>query len=1041
MKLKFKNQDFQNVAVNAVCDLFRGQKKRRDTFDIVNESQFTLLDGVGVRNVLDIDNEQITENMQEVQTRHSLPLTVLDSADESQARHFCIEMETGTGKTYVYTNTIFELNKQYGFTKFIIVVPSVAIREGVFTSFKATQEHFANLYDNVPVRWFIYDSKKLSQVRLFATSSDIEIMIINIDAFKKAENIINQVQDRLTGDTAMGYIQNSCPIVIIDEPQSVDNTSKAKEAIASLNPLFVLRYSATHKQKINLLYRLTPVDAYQMGLVKQICVSSNEIESDYNRPYIRLVSVSNKNGFSANIEIDKKGRGIAVERKIVSIKADADIFKLSGERELYRGYNVVGIDCTAGNEGIEFSDGQFLHVGEAFGNVDENVIKRSQIRRTVETHLEKELRYIDKGIKILSLFFIDEVAKYRKPDGSKGLYADMFEQCYLDLINLPKFVQLKNKFSSDVGRVHDGYFSQDKKGVLKNTRGDTLDDYGIYNTIMKDKEWLLSFACPLRFIFSHSTLKEGWDNPNVFQVCTLLEQKAVFTARQKVGRGLRLCVNQDGERVEDRNVNVLHVMASESFAEFADNLQREIEQETGLKFGVLDWSSLKGWSFATSSIFKQSVGHEQAKTILDYVKASEKGDEKPIIATELNEIAQKVVQIAKTGEEVTVENIASMTYEKTEEYIKTISSDDLQELFLHFEKKNYINKDGVIKDKLKVALQNKTIDLPQKFEAAREKIEFVIAKADIKPPIENHAKEVKVKIKKQVMVSEGFLSLWNKIKGKTSYRICIDENILKQRAIAKLSEIEPVSSAKIVTRTARFNVEKSGITFRNEYERAQSMTDVVNRLPNFIRMVDDECFISRRTAIEILTESGRVVDFINNPQKMTEIFIDVLRSVQSSMEIDGISYKRLDGDEYYLQEIFDSEELIGYLDKNAVFVDNSLYDHILYDSTTVERPFAIALDNDPDVKMFFKIPDKFKIQTPIGTYNPDWAVYLDKDGVEKLYFVLETKGVSGSIAMENLRPSEKQKIICGKKHFEALSNDVVFPANPVKDWFEFKRSL
>jgi len=504
MKLKFKTQAFQTDAVSAVVDLFRGQNWRQDTFTITNEQQLSLDEGLGVRNTLTITDDQLLANMREVQKRHSLQLT-----GDLAGNQFCVEMETGTGKTYVYTKTFYELHKQYGFTKFIVVVPSVAIREGVYKSFQITADHFAAAYDNTPCRCFIYDSKKLSQVRLFATSSDIEIMIINIDAFKKSENIINQALDRLNGDAAISFVQSTRPIVVIDEPQSVDNTPKAKEAIASLNPLCVFRYSATHREKINLLYRLTPVDAYQMGLVKQICVSSNQVESDFNRPYIRLVSVSNENGFSARVEIDKSGKSGKVERKVMTIKPGADLYALSGQRDLYDGYSVAGIDCTPEREGIEFADGQILPLGKAWGDIDENLMKRAQIRRTIEAHLEKELRYTEKGIKVLSLFFIDEVAKYRTAEGDKGIYADMFEECYTELLALPKFAELRGKFSAAVGSVHDGYFSQDKKGNYKNTKGDTADDYDTYNTIMKDKEWLLSFDCPLRFIFNHSALKEA----------------------------------------------------------------------------------------------------------------------------------------------------------------------------------------------------------------------------------------------------------------------------------------------------------------------------------------------------------------------------------------------------------------------------------------------------------------------------------------------------------------------------------------------------
>ncbi|MFR9542283.1 MAG: DEAD/DEAH box helicase family protein [Rikenellaceae bacterium] len=379
MKLKFKNQEFQSDAVNVVADLFLGQEQLHSSFAIEMESANSMLEtDYGIGDKLVVDTKTVAENMHAVQKRQSLPLT------DCEDMQFSIEMETGTGKTYVYTKTAFELNKRYGFTKFIIVVPSVAIREGVYKSLQVTSDHFANQYDNVPCRYFIYNSARLSDVRQFATSANIEIMIINIDAFKKAENIINQAQDKLNGETAMRYIRDTNPVVIIDEPQSVDNTDKAKEAIASLNPMCVLRYSATHREKINLLYRLTPVDAYQMGLVKQICVSSNQSVNDFNKPYIRLVSVSNDNGFSAKVEMDIQDKKGKVSRKTITIKPDSDLFMLSGEREMYDGYAVSGIDCTAGFEAVEFSNSEVVRLGKAIGEVDESVIKRAQIRRTIE---------------------------------------------------------------------------------------------------------------------------------------------------------------------------------------------------------------------------------------------------------------------------------------------------------------------------------------------------------------------------------------------------------------------------------------------------------------------------------------------------------------------------------------------------------------------------------------------------------------------------------------------------------------------------------
>lgn len=763
LKLKFTNQKFQTDAVNAVVDLFEGQEKQSATFSVVKEAQTSLFrKEFGVGNALLIDNKKLLENMHSVQKRNLLPLTDLISDSEnsspisdniSQAKsslQFSIEVETGTGKTYVYTKTIFELKRRYGFTKFIIVVPSVAIREGVYKSFEITKEHFLLQYDRVPYRYFIYNSAKLSDVRQFATSSNIEIMIINIDAFKKAENIINQAQDKLNGETAMRYIQDTNPIVIIDEPQSVDNTLKSKEGIALLNPLCVFRYSATHREKINLLYNLTPVDAYQMGLVKQICVSSSQIADGFNKAYMKLISVSNKNGFKAKIEMDIRNKSGKISRKAVTIKPGADLFFISGEREVYRGYSIVGIDCTPGFESIEFSNFQKLKLGKSFGNIDENIIKRAQIRQTIETHLEKELRYFGREIKVISLFFIDEVKKYRTENDEKGIYAKMFEESYNELMSLPKFEIVRKHFLTATQSVHNGYFSQDRKGNYKNTRGDTLDDYNVYNTIMKDKEWLLSFDCPLRFIFSHSALKEGWDNPNVFQVCTLIEQKSTFTCRQKVGRGLRLCVDQDGERIRDRNINILHVMANESFADFANKLQKEIEDETGFKFGILQIGLFSGIVYKEKKEVIKSVTEPQTRIIVETLKNAGYIDKnsQPTgklqtnfeineieFPTELEPVKGKIIEIIKNTDRVMNHELENITYTETLTEEKVVSYDDAKELMEHFEEKGYISKDGKIKDVMKDALLKGTLDLSKKFENARERFENIIKKADKCPPI------------------------------------------------------------------------------------------------------------------------------------------------------------------------------------------------------------------------------------------------------------------------------------------------------------------
>ena len=1044
MKLKFKDQDFQTAAVEAVAGLFAGQERSRATFSVMEEGQLPDQTSfgpaeLGVGNVLRLTNEALTANMRAVQKRNLLPMT-----DSAASRQFCVEMETGTGKTYVYTKTIFELNRRYGFTKFIVVVPSVAIREGVYKSFQVTQEHFALQYDSVPCRYFIYNSAKLSDVRQFAASANIEVMIINIDAFKKAENIINQAQDKLNGETAMGFIRDTHPIVIIDEPQSVDNTPKAKEAIVSLNPLCVLRYSATHREKINLLYRLTPVDAYQMGLVKQIAVSSNQVSGGFNQPYVRLLSVFNEKGFRAKVEMDVKGKTGAVARKTVTVKPGDDLFLLSGRRELYEGYTVAGIDCTPGYEHIEFGNTQEVALGKAIGDIDENVVKKAQIRRTVEDHLDKELRYMGRGIKVLSLFFIDKVDKYRHEDGTPGIYAEMFEDCYRELIAKEKYAPIRERFSADVSKLHNGYFSQDKKGRLKDTKGDTQADDDTYNTIMRDKEWLLSFDCPLRFIFSHSALKEGWDNPNVFQVCTLIEQKSTFTCRQKVGRGLRLCVNQAGERVEDRDINVLHVMANESFAEFAATLQQEIEDETGVKFGVLNLSLFSGMVYEEKRQEERTVTAEQAQRVVETLKTTGAIDEggkvhpatkveEIVLPPELEEVRETVRAAVEQKEPVTAQALVGTVYTATVVEEKTISYDDAQELLEHFQKKDYITPTGKIKDTMKNALKAGTLELPKKYEAARGRFEAIIANADRKPPVRDASRDVTVRLNKQVMLSPEFLELWGKIKQKTTYRVSIDTEELVKRCVKALREMPKLQKTRLVSQTADIHLEQAGVSHT---ERETRFTDVDNAyrvLPDLIAILSDAALLTPATVNRILLESGRCGDFLNDPELFLEKASEIIRDNRHALAIDGIRYLKLDGEEYYVQEIFDSAELLANLDRNAVKVEHSVYDYIVYDSTTIEKPFALALDRDPDVKMFFKIPERFKIETPIGTYNPDWAVYLTRNGEEKLYFILETKGTTN---LFDLRTPEQLKIRCGKKHFEALENGVEMQA--VKNWSEFK---
>lgn len=962
MKLKFKKQEFQDKAVMSVVDLFRGAKNVPTTFsmqklDILDFSKDELL---GYGNSLDLSMEQIEKNMNEIQDRNLLPLTDLKEL------RFNVEMETGTGKTFVYTKTILELHKQYGFKKFVVIVPSVAIREGAYKSMQTTRDYFKREYEGITLKPFIYNSNKLYEIKDFAQSTNLEIMIINIDAFKKSENLFNQPpKDSFSMDrTAKEYMQECKPIIIIDEPQSVDNTSKSREAIESLNPLFELRYSATHRQKINTVYRLTPVDAYNMHIVKQICVVNNTLADDYNKPYIKLLSVDASSGYKAKLEVDIKKKEGTTKRETITVGPNTNLVAKTG-RDIYDGYIVAGINAMEGFEEIEFTNTESLMLGQSIGDIDESVKKREMIKRTIEAHLDKERMYIQKGIKVLSLFFIDEVAKYRVYDNEesdKGEYAKMFEDCYEELINLPRYKEIKDFYNTDVSKVHDGYFSKDKKGKIKNTREgkESQDDYDTYALIMKEKEKLLSFDCPVRFIFSHSALKEGWDNPNVFQICTLIENRTTFTCRQKIGRGLRLCVNQDGERVDDKNINILHVIAEENFAEFADKLQKEIEEETGIKFGILD-----------------------------------------------------------------IDMFVNISYTDEQGQEKTTSATDARELLDFFRTKNYIDTKGKMKDTLKNDLKNGTIDLPKKFERAKDRIVNQIEKADKKVVVMPAYKQVCVKRKDNLFEEPEFQSIWNKIKQKTIYRINMDKDKLIEKCVKSISEMPQIQKIKIAKETVKINIDKSGIDYTSQGAKFEEV-DSEFLIPDIIREISENCKLTRNTVGQIIIKSNRLQDFVNNPQRYIEEVTKIINYVRANECIDGITYTKQTGKSYSFVDIFDLEsnsEVFAYLDKNAIAVEHSLYDHVVYDNSGIERDFATELDNDTDVKLFFKIPDKFKIPTPIGNYTPDWAVYVETEDEKKLYFVIETKGSTNYL---DLRDRESIKIKCGKKHFEALGQDVSF---------------
>ncbi|MDA8226713.1 MAG: DEAD/DEAH box helicase family protein [Desulfitobacterium hafniense] len=973
MKLKFEaDLEYQKQAVAVVVDLFKGQTPMQSNFTVTAYAgQIGMYDTEhGVGNKLELDEEDILNNLGEVQLRNGIAQTKSLRAGQYD---FDVEMETGTGKTYVYLRTIFELNKSYGFSKFIIVVPSIAIKEGVFKSLQITKEHFKGLYDNRIYEFFLYNSEKLEEVRNFAVSDNIQIMVINIDAFRKSfddpdkenkANIIHRPNDKLNGMKPIELIRETCPFVFIDEPQSVDTTPKSKEAIRSLNPLCTLRYSATHVDKHNLVYKLDAVDAYELGLVKQIEVAAFESKHYHNKAYLKLLSVENKKSpITAKIEIDIHSRG-KIERKTVTVRRGDDLYDKSGGRAVYEGYIINEIYCEAGNEYVDFtSNSEILRIGSALGDIDDLAIKRQQIRKTIEEHLDKELRLNYHGIKILSLFFIDKVANYRYYDEEgnpqKGKYAKIFEEEYLDLIRKPKYNTLFKDIDLETAAdgVHNGYFSQDKKGVLKDTNGNTAADDDAYNLIMRDKEKLLSFDSKLRFIFSHSALREGWDNPNVFQICTLNETKSDIKKRQEIGRGLRLCVNQSGERLRGFEINTLTVMANESYESFAKALQSEIEKEVGIKFGVIE----------THTFANIPVQQNDGSTSYLGQQASEK-------------------------------------------------------LYAFYEQNGYIDNKGKVTDKLKTALKNNTLELPHEYEQSRNAIVNISKKVSGNLNIKNNADKQKVSLNKQVFLNDDFKLLWDKIKYKTTYSVDFDSDELIEKCCSEMQRNLSVESAKLIYSKALLDIEAGGVVVRENDRTAVYVSKHKENLPDIISFLQNETNLTRRTIVTILKRSDTLDLFKKNPQKYMDETAKIISAKMRLMIVDGIKYTKIGDEEFYVQEIFNNDELFGYISKNMVESKKSLYEYVICDSDN-EAGFAQKFEQNKSVKLYAKLPNRFKISTPLGSYNPDWAVLIDKNGEEKLYFVLETKA---NIMSEALRPTESAKIQCGYKHFEALNNDVVF---------------
>ena len=972
MKIKFDpNQTHQSLALESVYNVFEGQELNKTVFSMptLQHSDTSMADlysnqtEMGYANRIKLLPEEVLENVRQIQLKNGLK----QSKGEMKSLDFTVEMETGTGKTYVYLRSMFEMHKLYGFTKFIVVVPSIAIKEGVLKSLQMTEDHFRGLYDNTPFDYFTYDSKDLSKVRSFATNDYIQIMVINIDAFRRSftdktketsANIIHRWNDKMQG-VPIEFIKETNPVVIIDEPQSVDTTKKASEAIKSLNPLCTFRYSATHVDKHHMLYKLDSIDAYEQKLVKQIEVASIQVKDGNNKAYIKLLSVDNKNGHRARIEVDVQQKG-NVKKKPFWVKSGQDLMELT-KRSIYDGYIVNDIYCEEGNEYIDFtSKEEIIRLNHAIGEVNEDEYKRLQIRKTIEEHLDKELRLTPMGIKVLSLFFIDKVSNYRDYDApdTKGKYARMFEEEYAKAIKKPKYNSLFSDMDTDSlpELVHEGYFSADKKG-LKDTSGTTKADEDTYTLIMKDKEKLLSFDSKLKFIFSHSALKEGWDNPNVFQICTLNETKSTIKKRQEIGRGLRIAVNQDGERVHGFEVNTLTVMANESYEDFVEGLQKEIEKEEGIRFGVV-----------TDHLFANIVIQDEDG------------------------------------------NDMFLGAEKSEAIHK------------HLLEQNYIDSRDKVTDALRVALKADDVALPEDCADYADQIVSSLKKIAGGLNIKNNDDKRTVQLNKAVFESPEFKELWEKVKYKTTYNVDFDPEELIKNCAEKIKNTLVVGKTKFTYEKATAEITRSGVDVMEMRESTHLYDARDYRLPDILSYLQNETNLKRRSILDILLKSERLESFKNNPQKFIDEVKGIIKREMSRFVVDGIKYQKIGDDYFYAQELFENEELIGYLNKNMIEAERSIYDHVVYDSDT-ESKMAQSFEINDEVKVYAKLPSWFKIDTPLGTYNPDWAVLMEMDGTERLYFVVETKNTgTGTVIEDLLKASEQDKIACGRKHFEALNS-------------------
>lgn len=998
MKLQFKHQKFQADAAKAVVDVFAGQPyltptymmdRGNGTYQLSIDEDKNFTGWSNQKLVPELSDPVILEHIQKIQrTNQIAPSPKLEGRF-----NLTIEMETGVGKTYTYIKTMYELNKHYGWSKFIIVVPSVAIREGVYKSFLTTQEHFAEEYGK-KIRFFIYNSAQLTEIDRFASDNSINVMIINSQAFnakgKDARRIYMKL-DEFRSRRPIDIIAKTNPILIIDEPQSVEG-KQTKERLKEFCPLFTLRYSATHKSDsiYNMIYRLDAMEAYNKRLVKKIAVKGiTETGSTATDSYIYLESINlSKKDPTATIQFEmKSASGIRKVSRTVGI--GFNLYDNSGHMEEYRN-NFVVKHIDGRDDSLEFLNGIKLYAGDVIGKVDENQLRRIQIRETILSHIQRERRLFYKGIKVLSLFFIDEVAKYKQYDAAgqpcNGIYAEMFEEEYTDIIDNLQFAIGEDEYIKYLNSIkpsatHAGYFSVDKKGKMIDSKmakkETTSDDIDAYDLIMKNKELLLDRnpqRSPVRFIFSHSALREGWDNPNVFQICTLKQSGSDVRKRQEVGRGLRLCVNQDGERMDSgvlgndvHNINVLTVIASESYESFAKGLQSEMADA-----------------------------------------------------------------VANRPKAVTPELFIGKTITDTHGNTDVITDNMAREIYVGLRMEGYIDKQGALTDKYYEDKANGEIKLTDEVAGSAESVIGIIDSiydAKAMQPENARSNNVELSVDEDKLAMPEFKALWNRINAKSVYAVNFDTDELVRKAVDALDRKLRVSKIYFKVETGAMEQIKSKAELESGEsfvkEETGSYGAAIHASSNvkydLVGKLVDETGLTRKAVIAILKGIQPSVfnQFKDNPEEFIIKAAALINDEKATAVIEHITYNVLD--ERYGMDIFTEPTIKGKLGVNAMKAKRHLYDHIVYDSTN-ERDFATDLDTNKDVAVYVKLPDGFYISTPVGKYNPDWAIAFYEDTVKHIYFVAETKG---SMSSMQLRLIEQSKIHCAREHFKAISGDNV----------------